>query len=94
MIGSQPYMPRAEKVNRISLAELASQEDAAGKEVVFRASVENARVQSAKLAFLVFRQGLSTIQAVVAASEALSRQMVKFSGSIPSESIVLVHAAV
>ena len=94
MLGSQPYMPSAEKVNRISLADLAGQEDAAGKEVVFRASVENARVQSAKLAFLVFRQGLASIQAVVAASDTLSREMAKFSGSIPSESIVLVHATV
>ena len=88
----QPYMPQ--EPNRIGLAQLAGQEDAAGKEVVFRARVENARVQSAKLAFLVFSQGLSTTQAVVAASETLSRQMVKFSGSIPSESIVLVQATV
>ena len=60
MLGSQPYMPNAENVNRINLAELAGREDAVGKEVIFRASEENARVQSAKLAFLVFRQGLAS----------------------------------
>ena len=88
----QPYM--AQEPKRTGLAQLAGQDDAAGKEVVFRVRVENARVQSAKLAFLVFSQGLSTIQAVVAASETLSRQMVKFAGSIPSQSIVLVQAIV
>ena len=90
----QPSIPNSKDVSRINLAELANQEDAAGKEIVFRAIVENARVQSAKLAFLVFRQGLSSIQAVVAASDTLSRQMVKFSGSIPAESVVLVQAVV
>lgn len=45
--------------------------------VVFRATVENARNQSAKLSFLVFGQGPHTIQAVIAASDAVSRQMVK-----------------
>nr|POE89969.1 aspartate--trna ligase, cytoplasmic [Quercus suber] len=101
MLGSQPYTPPAEKVPRVSLAALAEQyndtspaDDAGGPEVVFRAVVENARNQSAKLAFLVFRQGFATIQAVVAASEVLSRQMVKFAGSIPAESVVLVHAVV
>ena len=90
----RPYLQADQKVPRISLTDLASKKDATGEEVVFRAIVENARNQSAKLAFLVFRQGLSTIQAVVAASDTLSRQMVKFSGGIPAESVVLVHAVV
>ena len=94
MLGSQPYVPTQEKVQRVKLEDIASKEESVGTEVVFRAIVENARVQSAKLAFLVFRQGLSTIQAVVAASDTLSRSMVKFAGSIPAESVVLVHAVV
>jgi len=102
MLGSRPYVPPAEKVPRVSLAEIAEEfqdhtsetEEEGGPHVVFRAVVENARNQSAKLSFLVFRQGLSTIQAVVAASETLSRQMVKFAGGIPAESVVLVHAVV
>lgn len=57
--------------------ESASFEEGNGPEVVFRATVENARNQSAKLSFLVFGQGPTNIQAVVAASEKLSRQMVK-----------------
>ena len=65
-----------------------------GPHITFTATVVNARSQSAKLAFLVFGDGTATIQAVVAASEELSRQMVKFASSIPSESVVLVHALV
>jgi aspartyl-tRNA synthetase len=95
MLGSQPYDPNADSAERISLTQLAeTKEDVDGKEVTFRATVENARNQSAKLSFLVFRQGLSTIQAVVAGSETLSKQMVKFAGSIPAESVILCHALV
>lgn len=65
-----------------------------GPHIVFRATVENARSQSAKLAFLVFKRGIATIQAVVAASDDLSRQMVKFCASVPAESVVLVHGLV
>jgi len=83
------------------LAELSEQynetthmEEEGGPHVVFRAVVENARNQSAKLSFLLLGQGLQTIQAVVAESGTLSRQMVKFCGSVPAESVVLVHALV
>lgn len=96
LLGSQPYTPRADSAERILLSTLAEQDPGTvrGKEVVFRAVVDNARNQSAKLSFLVFRQGMSTIQAVVAGSEKISKQMVKFCGGIPSESIVLCHALV
>lgn len=92
MLGSQSYTPSG--FTRVTLAQIAKDESSADANVVFRAVVENARNQSAKLSFLVFRQGLNTIQAVVAASDSLSRQMVKFSGTIPAESIVLVHGLV
>ncbi|KAF2146362.1 uncharacterized protein K452DRAFT_243136 [Aplosporella prunicola CBS 121167] len=88
MVGSTPYTPSGDK--RISFTELKAQEEA----VVFRCTVINARSQSAKLAFLNLRQGDQTIQAVVAASEKLSRQMVKFAGSVSAQSIVLVHGLV
>lgn len=91
MIGSQEYTPTGvPRVNLIDVAENYTE----STEICFRAVVENARNQSAKLSFLVFRQGLNTIQSVVAASDSLSRQMVKFAGSIPAESIVLVHGLV
>lgn len=86
---------------RVRLADLAEQykdappmEEEGGPQVIFRAVVENARNQSAKLSFLMLGQGLSTIQAVVAESKDLSRQMVKFCGNVSTESIVLVHGVV
>ncbi|MCJ1228868.1 hypothetical protein MMC12_005531 [Toensbergia leucococca] len=67
-----------------------------GEVVTAWARVENARVQSAKLAFLVLRQGGESIQAVVAGGgqHQISRQMVKWSGSINTESIVRVTGLV
>jgi aspartyl-tRNA synthetase len=76
---------------RADLADAASHED---KEITFRCWVENARVQSAKLAFLNLRQNLNTVQAVVAASEKLSKQMVKFCGNISTESTLVVTGLV
>lgn len=101
MLGSQPYVPPKEKVPRVSLAEVAEEfgdtskmDEAGGPHIVFRGIVENARAQGAKLTFITFRQDKDTIQAVVAESETLSRQMVKFAGKIPAESVVLVHGLV
>ncbi|OQN96605.1 hypothetical protein B0A48_17035 [Cryoendolithus antarcticus] len=101
MLGSQPYLPPKEKVPRVRLDEIAeeykdtsSMTEKGGPEIVFRGVVENARAQGAKLTFITFRQDADTIQAVVAESETLSRQMVKFAGKIPNESVVLVHALV
>ena len=65
---------------------------AEGEEVTIRARVHNARVQSAKLAFLDLRQRLEHIQAVIAegGGTGISRQMVKWTGGLNRESIVLV----
>ncbi|KZF19269.1 aspartyl-tRNA synthetase [Xylona heveae TC161] len=90
MLGSEVVKPSGLK--RVHLHNLTEQE--ADQTIVFRATVHNARVQSAKLAFLVLGQRLQTIQAVVAASETLSRQMVKWAGGINAESTVLVHGLV
>ncbi|MCJ1309230.1 hypothetical protein MMC25_002887 [Agyrium rufum] len=62
------------------------------KEVTVRARVHNARVQSAKLAFLDLRQRTENIQAVIAegGQYGISRQMVKWCGGLNRESIVLV----
>ncbi|KAF2109719.1 aspartyl-tRNA synthetase-like protein [Lophiotrema nucula] len=89
LVGSKDFKPTG--TQRSNLADIASNED---KEITFRCWVENARVQSAKLAFLNLRQGLNTVQAVVAASEKLSKQMVKFSGSVSTESTLVVTGLV
>ncbi len=60
------------------------------QEVTVDARIHNARVQSAKLAFLVLREEAHTIQAVIAegGTNQISRQMVKWCGGINAESIV------
>ncbi|MCJ1381433.1 hypothetical protein MMC17_004543 [Xylographa soralifera] len=66
------------------------------KEVTVRARVHNARVQSAKLAFLDLRQRTENVQAVIAegGENGISRQMVKWCGGLNKESIVLVTGLV
>lgn len=60
--------------------------------VTFEARVGNARVQSAKLGFLVLRDGFDSIQVVVAegGEHSISRQMIKWCGGLNTESIVRV----
>lgn len=62
--------------------------------ITFQARVHNARVQSAKLAFLMLREQGKKIQAVVAEGKAVSRQMVKWAGGIHINSVVLVTGVV
>ncbi len=71
---------------RHEIYQLADVKD--GEEIALRARVKTARIQSAKLAFLLLQQDRASIQAVVAASDTLSRQFVKFAATIPGESIV------
>lgn len=67
-----------------------------GKEVTVCARVHNARVQSAKRAFLELRQRTENIQAVISegGDKQISRQMVKWCGGLNRESIVLVTGLV
>ncbi|KAL5343348.1 aspartyl-tRNA synthetase [Aspergillus crustosus] len=64
------------------------------QEITVVARVDNARVQSAKLAFLMLRQQGLKVQAVIAAAEPISRQMVKFTGGLNVNSIVQVTGIV
>ncbi|KAI9779817.1 MAG: hypothetical protein M1839_007130 [Geoglossum umbratile] len=95
--GKLPMIRSTERTGatRVHLKDLTP-ENHNGTIVIFRSRVHNARVQSAKLAFLVLRQQAVTIQTVVAANigGTVSRQMVKWAGNINSESIVLVHGLV
>lgn len=106
MVGSKEHaedkrLEPLKGLKRVSLKELSEYynktsfaEEAGGPEVLLNTFIVNARAQSAKLGFLVLGQGIETTQAVVAASDTLSRQMVKFAGQIPAESSVLVHGVV
>ena len=62
----------------------------AGNRVWVRARLHAVRKQGSKLAFLVLRENLKTVQAVVA----VSPEMAKFAGSLPKESVVDVFGQV
>ena len=64
------------------------------KEVTVITRIHNSRSQSAKLAFLMLRQQGKTIQAVVAAGDVVSRQMVKWAVGVNVNSFVRVSGLV
>ncbi|CAG8448011.1 10908_t:CDS:10 [Rhizophagus irregularis] len=67
----------------------------AGETVSIRARVYTSRSKSAKLAFFVFRQQVSTIQGVLAVNETnISKAFVKFAANVPAESIVIVEGII
>ena len=83
--------PNEPPTNPPTLTRLDSLYDAKeDQEVTIVARVDNARVQSSKLAFLVLRKGGHSIQAVVAEGgpNGISRQMVKWCGGLNNETAV------
>ncbi|KAJ1960069.1 aspartate--tRNA ligase dps1 [Dipsacomyces acuminosporus] len=67
----------------------------AGQTVNVQARVQNSRATGNKMCFLVLREGTSTVQGLLVVNkETISKQMVKFATSIPSESIVSIVAEV
>ncbi|KAJ1721700.1 aspartate--tRNA ligase dps1 [Coemansia biformis] len=66
-----------------------------GQVVHVQARVQTSRATGSKMCFLVLREATATVQALLQVdSEAISKQMVKFASSIPSESIVEITATV
>uniref|UniRef100_A0A0D9WXV5 aspartate--tRNA ligase n=1 Tax=Leersia perrieri TaxID=77586 RepID=A0A0D9WXV5_9ORYZ len=71
-------------------------EDAAGRPVLVRGAAQAIRPVSKRMAFVVLRQGMSTVQCVLVASAdaGVSTQMVRFATSLSKESIVDVEGVV
>ncbi|KAM9931202.1 hypothetical protein OXX80_009138, partial [Metschnikowia pulcherrima] len=93
--GKLPLINSATKdgLVRSEIASLSAAND--GETVVFRARAHNSRQQGATMAFLTFRQQQHLIQGLIKANgDSISKQMVKWAGSINLESIVLVHGVV
>ncbi|KAG8985479.1 aspartate--tRNA ligase dps1, partial [Tulasnella sp. 427] len=89
--GALPLNQSQERTGRerIQIANLTDAD--IGKTVLFRARVQTSRPQS-KMVFLHLRQRLDSIQALVLQqAELVSKQMVKWAGTIVDESIVLVE---
>lgn len=90
--GKLPLNMSQERTNS-PRAQISSLSQRIGETVVIRARVQTVRATA--IAFLVLRQKIDTVQAVVATEEGkISKQMVKWTGSIPEESIVLVEGVV
>ncbi|CDK27411.1 unnamed protein product [Kuraishia capsulata CBS 1993] len=80
-------------IPRVKFHTLSAADD--GKEVVFRARVHTSRQQGASIVFLSFRQQSDLIQGLLKAEgDSVSKQMIKWAGSLNLESIVLVHGVV
>ncbi|KIJ27385.1 hypothetical protein M422DRAFT_271448 [Sphaerobolus stellatus SS14] len=78
---------------RIQISSLTPSQE--GQTVFFRARVTASRAQGSKMVFFNLRQKTDSIQALVVVSpEKVSKQMVKWAGTIPDESIVLVEGTV
>lgn len=89
------YGPLPETMDVLPTTQFTELSDASyEKEVTVVARVDNARVQSAKLAFLMLRQQGQKVQAVIAAAEPISRQMVKYTGGLNVNSVIQVTGIV
>ncbi|QLQ79719.1 hypothetical protein HG537_0C03670 [Torulaspora globosa] len=95
--GKLPLIQSATRTGepRIKFHDLNEAEDD-NREILFRARVHNTRQQAATLAFLTLRQQSELIQALVKVNKegTVSKQMVKWAGSLNLESIVLVRGVV
>ncbi|KAH7883642.1 aspartyl-tRNA synthetase [Phlebopus sp. FC_14] len=78
---------------RTDISTLTASSD--GQKVLIRARIQTSRLQGNKMVFLNLRQRTSTVQALMQVTEKLvSKQMVKWAGGLPDESIVLAEGTV
>lgn len=63
-----------------------------GTPVTFRARIHHVRPLSSKVAFMVLRQGLATIQGVLVAREGqVSENFVRWAERLSTESVAVIH---
>ncbi|CAH6723363.1 asparagine--tRNA ligase, cytoplasmic [[Candida] jaroonii] len=79
---------------RVLFKDLKADQD--GEDVIFRARLHKSRQQGATMVFVTLRQQDQLIQGLIKsnAEETISKQMVKWSGSINLESIVVVYGKI
>jgi nondiscriminating aspartyl-tRNA synthetase len=67
----------------------------AGKEITLRGRIQTTRPVGAKKGFFVIRQRFNTVQAILSVdADQISKQMLKWALSVPSESLVVITAKV
>uniref|UniRef100_A0AAG5D9I5 Aspartate--tRNA ligase, cytoplasmic n=1 Tax=Anopheles atroparvus TaxID=41427 RepID=A0AAG5D9I5_ANOAO len=92
--GAMKMIQSAEKfIERVFVKVSDLSQSAKDAEVWVRGRVHTSRCKG-KQCFLVLRQQSSTVQCLLAVNDVVSKQMVKFSGSIPRESIIDLKAKV
>lgn len=93
MLPLMQSVPPARKAHEVDgkwwhLEEMSA--DKAGQDVVFRGRIHVIRHMSAKMAFIVFREGITTIQGILRAKEgAVSENMVRFAEHMRPGTIAL-----
>ncbi|OZJ04919.1 hypothetical protein BZG36_02636 [Bifiguratus adelaidae] len=93
--GKLPLNQSAERTGQVREKIERINESREGETVWIRARLQTSRAQGNKMCFFVFRQGTATIQGLLLQSEKeVSKVMMKYAQSIPSESIVLVEATI
>lgn len=83
------------EAKRVRLEEIT--EEDVGQLIKIRGTLQNSRMQGAKIAFIELGKGGESIQGVMAVNpdgKPVSRQMVKWTGSVKLESVILVEALV
>ncbi|KAG5670892.1 hypothetical protein PVAND_001123 [Polypedilum vanderplanki] len=77
--------------NFVPVDQLSKAAEKGSKTVWVRGRIHTSRCKG-KQCFIVLRQQSSTVQVLISVNDVISKQMVKFSGSIARESIVDIHA--
>lgn len=91
--GKLPLNQSQERENR-QREQIALLPSKVGQKVLLRARIQTSRA-TGKMVFLVLRQRIDTIQAILSLQEGkVSKPMVKWVSGLPDESIVLVEAIV
>ncbi|KAH6917332.1 aspartate-tRNA ligase [Coprinopsis sp. MPI-PUGE-AT-0042] len=92
--GPQPLNQSQSRPNR-ERVDISTLNDRVGQNVLFRARVHTSRAQGNKMVFLNLRQRTDSVQGLLVVSQGkVSKQMVKWTAGIATESIVLVEGTV
>ena len=91
--GDYPFIKSTFRSKRVWTTVGDVDETADGKEVLIRARIHGLRGRGGSC-FIVLREGFSTIQAVAFKSEEISKDMIKYMGAVPCESVVDIYGKV
>lgn len=85
--GDYPFIKSTFRSERVWTPIKDVSEDYADKEVLVRARIHTVRAKG-NSCFIVLREGFATLQACAFKSEATPKEMIKYMGNVPPESIV------